>query len=300
MAATSDDVTLIRPMRDDDLSAVERLTDAAYVDLDRRTFRAGWPEPTGRTPAQQEHWRARAAHLHRTDPGGCWVADDAGAIVGAAIAMRRDTMWLLSTLAVALGRQGQGIGRRLLGAAASHGRNCTTAMLVSSEDPAAVRRYRLAGFDLHPTMLLWGRVGRDVLPIVEHVREGSAGDIDLMNSVDRQTRGSAHGPDHELLCDRYPLVVVDRPNGSGYAYVNTGGGPYVLAATSKRIATELAWETLAASDPDSPALIQDITPANAWAIDVGMAARMGLHPRGYVAVRDRRPPAPYLPSGMFL
>jgi GNAT superfamily N-acetyltransferase len=300
MAATSRDEVVIRPMRADDVPAVERLTDEVYVDLDRRTHRVHWPEPAPRTAEGSALWVRRVAHLAATDAGGCWVADAGGAVVGAALATRRDTMWLLSTLAVARGRQGQGIGRQLLEAASTHGRNCTTAMLLASEDPLALRRYRLAGFDLHPTMLVWGKVSRDVLPVVEHMRQGGVGDIDMMNSVDRQTRGSAHGPDHEFLSQQYPLVVVDRPSGSGYAYLKAGGGPYVLAATNRRLARDLLWEALAASDPDVPMSAEIITPGNAWAVDVGMAARLELHVRNYLAVRNMRPPTPYLPSGFFL
>jgi hypothetical protein len=143
-------------------------------------------------------------------------------------------------------------------------------------------------------------VPRSVLPVVERVREGSAGDVDLMNSVDRQVRLSAHGVDHELLCGMYRLVVVDRSTGSGYVYVEPAGGPYLLAATNRRTAVDLLWESLAAGRPDEPLGIDHVTPANEWAIDVGMAARMALHTNGYLALRGMKPPTPYLPSGHFL
>jgi hypothetical protein len=149
-------------------------------------------------------------------------------------------------------------------------------------------------------MQLTGPVDRDLLAVVDRVREGTAGDIDLMNSVDRQVRDSAHGVDHELLTSMYRFVVVDRTTGSGYAYVEPGGGPYLLAATNRRTATDLLWETLAASTPGEPVTIGRVTPSNEWAIDVGMAARLDLHHHGYLALRHMKPPAPYLPSGHFL
>jgi hypothetical protein len=149
-------------------------------------------------------------------------------------------------------------------------------------------------------MLLWGRVARELLPVVERVREGSAGDIDLLNSVDRQVRDAAHGVDHEVLTATYRLVVVDRTTGSGYAYVESGGGPYLLAATNRRTATDLLWEALAASTPQEPVVVPRLTPANEWALDVGMAGRLEVWTRGYLALRGMRPPAPYLPSGYFL
>lgn len=290
----------IRPMRPEDVPDVELLTAEAYYDLDMRTHRTGWPQPTRRGDAHSVAWQRRMCHLLTHDPGGCWVAEDASGLIGIAASMRRELTWLLASFAVRPGLQGRGVGGHLLEAALSYGSGCLRAMLAASEDPRAVRRYRLAGFDLHPTMLLWGRVPRAALPVVEHVREGSAGDIDLMNSVDRRVRGSAHGVDHEVLAGLYRLVVVDRHTGSGYAYVEPGGGAYLLAATNRRTATSLLWESLAASSPDQPALVHHLTAANTWALDVGMAARMELHTRGYLAVRAMAPPAPYLPSGQFL
>lgn len=283
-----------------DVADVERVTDEAFHDLDVRTYRAGWPDPTRRSAARSASWRTRMEHLVRHDPGGCWVAEDAHGLLGTAVSMRRDLTWLLASYAVRPGVQGRGVGRQLLDAALSHGSGALRGMIAASEDPLAVRRYRAAGFTLHPTMLLWGRVARDALPVVERVREGSAGDIDLLNSVDRQVRDAAHGVDHEILVSTYRLVVVDRTTGSGYAFVEPGGGPYLLAATNRRTATDLLWETLAASTPDAPVVVPRLTPVNEWAVDVGMACRLELWTRGYLALRGMRPPAPYLPSGYFL
>ena len=290
----------VRPMTRADAAAVERLTDEAFYDLSVRTHRTGWPEPARRSPARSEQWRLRMEHLVRHDPGGCWVAEDRDGLLGAAASMRRDLSWFLATYAVRPGVQGRGVGRQLLDAALSHGTGALRGMLAASEDPLAVRRYRLAGFSMHPTMLLWGTVARENLPVVERVREGSAGDIDLMNSVDRQVRDAAHGVDHEILTATYRLVVVDRTTGSGYAYVEPGGGPYLLAATNRRTATDLLWETLAASTPGKPVVVPHLTAVNEWAVDVGMTCRLELWTRGYLALRGMRPPSPYIPSGHFL
>lgn len=290
----------IRPMRTDDVSAVERLTAEGFYELDQRTYPRSWPEPTRRSEAKASIWRRRMEHMLRHDPMGCWVAEDGTGIVGVSAAVRRDLTWILATFVVRPGLQGRGVGKQLLDASLSYGVRCLRGMLAASADPWAARRYRLAGFTLHPTMLMTGAVAREVLPVVERVREGSAGDIDLMNSVDRQVRESAHGVDHEILTSMYRLVVVDRSTGSGYAYVEPGGGPYLLAATNRRTATDLLWETLAASSPDTPCSISHLSAANEWAMDVGMAARMELHSTGYLALRHMKPPAPYLHSGHFL
>jgi GNAT superfamily N-acetyltransferase len=290
----------VRPMTRADVEAVERLSDETFVDLEVRTHRAGSPEPARRSPRASATWRERLTHLLDSDPRGCWVAEDPTGVLGAAVGVRRDLTWLLATYVVRPDRQRRGVGRQLLEAALVHGAGSLRAMVASSDDPVAARRYRLAGFTLHPTMLLDGVVPRAALPVVERVREGSAGDVDLMNSVDRQVRGAAHGTDHDWLTRTMRLVVVDRPTGSGYAYVRPGGAAYLLAATNRRVATDLLWETLAASSPAEPVTISHVTSVNEWALDVGMACGLQLWTSGYLGLRGMKPPMPYLHSGAFL
>jgi hypothetical protein len=143
-------------------------------------------------------------------------------------------------------------------------------------------------------------VERDVLPVVERVRDGSVGDRDLLDSVDRRVRDSAHGVDHDVMLRTHRLVVVDRSTGSGYAYVPPEGGASLLAATNRRTATDLLWEALAASSPTVPVDVEHVTAANEWAVDVGMAARLALWTDGYLALRGMKPPSPYLHSGGLL
>ncbi|MGZ4459916.1 MAG: GNAT family N-acetyltransferase [Nocardioidaceae bacterium] len=290
----------IRAMREEDVADVEQLTDEAFYAEDVARRRVDDPEPSRRAPARAEAWRLRLAHMLAHDPAGCFVAEDRGGLIGAVASLKRDLTWVLATFAVRPDVQGRGVGTQLFEAASAYGRGCLRAMVSGSEHPGAVRRYRLAGFSLHPMLYLRGPVPRAALPVVERVRDGSAADIDLMNSVDRQVRDAAHGVDHTLMTKTHRLVVVDRATGSGYAYLEDGGGPYLLAATNRRTATDLLWETLAATSPDAPAAVGHVTAVNEWAVDVGMAARMELRTHGYLALRHLKPPVPYLPSGHFL
>lgn len=291
---------LIRPMTREDAEAVERLSDEAYHELDVRLTRPGDPLPERRSATASRRWASWARHIVETDPAGCYVAESDGALVGAVASLRRDTTWILSSFAVLPGLQGHGLGRQLLEASLTHSRGCLRGLLASSDDPAAVRRYRLAGFSLHPTMVLRGRVDRSVLPVSDRVREGSLGDVDLMNSVDRRARDAAHGPDHEAMAAEYRILVVDRTTGEGYAYLRPDGSPYLLAATNRRTAAALLWESLASTSPDDVIEVPHVTAANEWAVDVGLAARLALHTQGYLGVRHMRPPTAYLHSGRFL
>ena len=256
------------------------------------------PSPQPRSPGRAGQWVDRTLHLVRTDPGGCWVAEVDGEMVGFATSFNRELMWILASFVVRPGLQGQGLGKALLAAALHHGRGCLRGMLSASADTRAIRRYRAAGFSLHPQMYLTGTVDRSAIPVVEKVRDGSAADFELMDSLDRRLRGAAHGPDHPLLLGMFRLVVSDTSTGSGYAYHAADGTPALLAATNRRTATRLLWECLAATD--GRALVPHVTAANEWAIDVGLAARLDLVQEGYLALRDMRPPAPYLHHGSLL
>lgn len=302
----------IRPMRVEDVPAAERLSAEGFRELEGRLARRTDPEPRARPADRAEGWVVRTEHLLRTDPGGCWVAEDDDGMVGFATSFVRELMWVLATYAVRPGHQGRGVGRALLDAALSHGRHCLRGMLSSSADPRAVRRYRLAGFTLHPQMSLRGVVDRSAIPVVEGVREAVPGDVDLMDSVDRRTRGAAHGPDHAVLQQAHRAVVVDARTGSGYAYLGHGSVA-LLAATHRRVAADLLWTALADGvgadgggdgDTDGDAgpvqQVAHVTAANQWAIDVGLAARLEVRTEGYLALRGLRPPSPYLHHGALL
>jgi GNAT superfamily N-acetyltransferase len=291
---------LVRPLREEDLAALADLTAASYYEVDARTYQRAWPDPVRRPAARNEAWIARTRAALRTDPGGCWAAEVDGELVGGAVSRVRELMWILASFAVRPEHQGRGIGTQLMAAAMHHGRGCLRGMFAASSDPAAVRRYRLAGFDLHPQMMLTGVVDRSAIPVVDRVREGTAADVDLLDSVDRQTRGAAHLSDHELLLDQFRLVVTDHTTGSGYAYVEADGSPPLVAATNRRTAAKLMWEAIASSPPGQQVSVHHITAANAWAIDVGLAARLSVYQNGYLCLRQMKPPTPYIHHGSLL
>ncbi|MBD8869116.1 GNAT family N-acetyltransferase [Nocardioides sp. MJB4] len=287
-------------MRPEDVPVVERISATAFHELDARTGQPGWPPPVLRPPDRASAWVRRTLHLLGTDPGGCWVSEDESGLTGFAVSFTRELMWILASYGVRPELQGRGVGTQLLDAARHHGRGCLRGMLASSADPRAVRRYHGAGFTLHPQMFLHGRVDRSALPVVEKVRDGTAGDRDLLDSVDRRTRGAAHLGDHEVLLSTHRLVVSETGTGAGYAYVDSSGSPALLAATDRRTARRLLWEALASGPADTDVEVDHVTAANPWAIDVGMAAGLALHQRGYLALRGMKPPAPYLHHGSLL
>lgn len=287
----------IRPMRPEDVLDAERVSAEGFHELDTRMTRAAWPRPGLRPPHRAANWVNRTLHLLETDPGGCWVAEDGSGLLGLATSFNREKLWGLATYAVLPVAQGRGIGTGLLAAALHHGRGSLRGMLAASSDPRAARLYRRAGFTLHPQMFLTGTLDRAAIPVIEKVREGSAGDRDLMDSIDRGARGAAHGPDHDVMMASWPLLVSDTTTGSGYVYVEQGSVA-LLAATNRRTATRLLWAALTSAQGE--ATVSHITAANEWAIDVAMAAGLELHQEGYLGLRAMQPPAPYLHNGALL
>ncbi|MEZ0093681.1 GNAT family N-acetyltransferase [Streptacidiphilus sp. EB129] len=291
---------ILRQVRDSaaDAAAVREVSQSAFTAMEQQL---GQPvTPWTRERVARAHIRAR--HLAVTDPGGCWLAEEDGLPVGVALALRREGLWGLSLFAVAPAAQDKGLGRLLLDHAVAYGRGCLRGIVVASADPRAARRYHAAGFRLHPTMSLTGTIDPAALPdptgIPVHL--GDPGHLQLLDSVDRRTRGGAHGPDHPVLlrtCDE--LLVVDVLTGSGYCY-RTGGRIVLLAATSKRLAARLLIEALARMPVGQEAAIHGVTAEQDWAVDVGLAAGLAVRTRGYLALRGMRPPAPYLPSGPYL
>ncbi len=284
-----------------DVSAVERVTAEAFYALDVATRPADWPKPERRPAHRTEPWKVRLRHLVNHDADGCWVAeDDDGEVVGAAAALRREGLWALSTYAVRPGLQARGVGRRLLDAALAYGPPDSPGIISSSHDPRAVRRYRLAGFDIHPAMLMWGTVRRSAIPALPDVREGSADDIELLDEIDRASRGHGHGVDHEVLVSQWPLRIYERGTSRAYAYLYPAGGPHLLAATDPDSASSVLWAALETAQPDKPVDFHNVTGEQSWALDVALAAGMEVHNRGFLALRAMPVPAPYIPSGHFL
>src|SRR4051812_40269636 len=89
---------------------------ASFEDLDRR---AGLPPSS--PPPSPAPGLVRIRHLVETDPGGAWVAEEDGRVIGAALGLVREGVWGLSLLVVLPGRQSGGTGSALLRAALAHG-----------------------------------------------------------------------------------------------------------------------------------------------------------------------------------
>jgi len=288
---------IVRPLTRadvDDAAAVQR---AAFDDHDRRR---GDPVPET-TPERIEGQRRRIAHFLTHDPGGSWVAELDGNVVGVALALKRQGLWGLSLLVVDPNVQSRGMGRQLLDAALTYADPHMPGVILSSSDPRAMHRYASAGFNLYPQIRATGRptssrLQRPELP----VRDGTPGDFLLADAVDIVVRGAPRGPDHELLASVGSMFVVDAGDRRGYAYVRDGR-VMAVAATDDATASALLWRCLEhISDLNVEAQVDHVAGNQQWAVRIAVAAGLSMSPAGPVFWRGCSPPAAYLPSGAYL
>jgi GNAT superfamily N-acetyltransferase len=244
---------------------------------------------------------ARVAHLQRTDPGGCWVAEAGGEIVGTALGLIREGVWGFSLFGVLPAFQGKGIGRRLYAAAVAYGDGEPGGIILSSVHPAAIRAYaRTPGYRLVPTVSLSGAPDMTRAPGTLRCRPGDlATDAPTIEAASRHVRGASHLRDLPTMLDgpQRTLLVID---GEGFACVRHGS-PALLAARTEAAAEDLLWGAIGCCPPGQETTVDFVTAENGWAVRVGLEARLAISPDGPMFVRGAVGPlAPFLPSGAYL
>jgi GNAT superfamily N-acetyltransferase len=250
-------------------------------------------------PAQIRRGRSRVAHLQRTDPGGAWVAEAGGEIVGVALALVREGIWGLSLFAVARDHQSRGIGRELLEAAFGHGANARGHLILSSESPAAMRRYARLGLELRPCVAAAGIVDRTRLRADDGVVDAGADRIPVADAIGRAVRGAGHGVDLEIAVDdpgARLLLYEDR----AFALVRKDRISLV-AGLDDPAATRALNAALAATPPGASVSVDFLTAGQDWAVRACLDAGLALSPDGpFFTGGDLGPMRPYIPSGAYL
>src|SRR4051812_15074644 len=277
-------------MESDDLEPVKAVSKSAFEDLARR-----WgdePEP----PPPPEWSDRRVLHFVETDPGGAWVAEDDGRLLGAALASLREGIWGLSLLVVDPEAQSAGIGRALLERTLAYGNGARGGIILATLDARALRAYKNAGFAFHPAAGATGVPRASETPPT--VRAGGLEDVALSEAIDRDVRGSAHGRDIEaMLRIGLRMLVVE---GRAYALASEKR-LYLLAACDDDAARDLLRGALARAPEGQPFSLYGITSKQPWALDVVAEADLKLELWGAQFLRgDVGRFAPYLPSGAYL
>jgi ribosomal protein S18 acetylase RimI-like enzyme len=279
----------LRPMREDDVPAVH---ETAVRCFDELADRLGLPRDPRHDPAVA-HLRHR--YVVATDPGGCWVAEQDGELVGAAESILREGLWGLSLLIVDPRTQSSGVGTALLRRASEYGARARSRMILSSHDPRALRAYARLGLAPQPCLRAVGTPRGVRAPA--GVRAGGRADIPLTVAVDRQVRGAAHGADIGCLLDMGVRLLV---HDQGYVVLREGGGLRLLAATDDDAARDLLRAVLARAPGEVE--VEWLSERQAWALDVCLDAGLELRASSGAVFADGEigPLTPYLPSGAFL
>ena len=280
---------MIRPMRVDDTPAVQELTFVAFEALGRARGLPAEPRPD---PAAV---RPRFENLIRSDPDGVFVAERDGELTGAAISIRREDVWGLSLLVVHPAHQSGGIGRELLAHAHGYADGARGRIVLSSQDPRALRAYSRLGLTGHPSWMATG-TPRDVAE-PPGIRTGTEADLPFVDAVGRHVRGAAHGDDIRTLLEMgAELLIADE---RGFA-VTRNGALRLLAGLDEAGAQDMLRGVLARA-PGSVA-VEFLTARQAWAVPVCLDAELELQVEtGAVFLGgDTGPFSPYLPNGAFL
>jgi GNAT superfamily N-acetyltransferase len=277
---------VVRRMEESDVEQAARASGAAFeIDL---SDEAGF----GR-------WCDRVAYPLKLDPEGAFVAERDGRIVGAAQAIKRERLWVLSLLTVEPGGQSAGAGRALLKRTLDYADGTDAGLIISSNDPRAMRLYARAGFALLPTMKSEGRPDRSKFPAADRrVREGGLDDLEQLETISRELRGAPHTAEIAYALSREGRILLIEQH--GFVVVLPGSAVWALAARDEDSARSLLWAAIEAVGDSERDYVGWVTGAQQWAIEVIVSAGMRLTSYGALGVRgDPGPLAPFIPSGPF-
>ena len=221
-----------RPARQQELAHAEELVARSINDL---TQRHGFgPMASARPP----HFQSFSL---RDDPGGLWVAEEDGEMLGFAFSWVSDGLWFLAELFVVPGQQGRGIGNELLTRTLAHAMTAKAnnkALIAFAFNIVSQGLYMRHG--LYPRLPLYlFKVPREVLlprlqgELIESVSLGAA-DMQGLVAIDARALGVSREKHHRYLLSGGDVKAVLFRAGSesvGYAYIGPTGQVGPLAVT---------------------------------------------------------------------
>ncbi len=225
---------LYRLAREQNLPCAEALVVASINDL---TQRHGFGAIAGARPTAFQHFSLR------DDPGGLWVAEEDGSILGFAWSWVCGELWFLAQLFAAPGQQGRGIGNELLSRTLAHAKQSGAtqrALITFTFNTVAQGLYLKNGllprcpvymFSV-PRERLRGRVAG---PQFDHARlADTALHLRELASIDAQALGTSREKHHRYLLKDGSTRAFGLYEGGdcvGYVYISPEGhiGPLAVA-----------------------------------------------------------------------
>lgn len=190
----------------------------------------GWPyTPRPMTPPQR--FLAFRVNALTNDPGGFWVAEADGGLVGFGIAVQREHVWYLAALHVRPDYQSRGVGSAILRRAlqiAAPG----SLLTVGADARTPVSNALYGRFGMFPEMTLLELSGPAGAGETGLLVRGAPSATDLA-SIDRAVLGFARLQDHAFwgsVPNLQVCTVARQGRAVGYAYVQADGaiGPIAV------------------------------------------------------------------------
>jgi len=223
---------MYRPAREQELDKAEELVVRSINEL---TQRHGFGKMASLRPAHFQTFSLR------DDPGGLWVAEDDGEILGFTFSWVCDDLWFLAELFVAPGQQGRGIGNELLTRALAHAEKhkvAHKALITFAFNTVSQGLYIRHG--LFPRLpLYFFKVTRENLltrlqDTQVHCEPLQTTDLQSLADIDAHTLGISREKHHRYLMADSAMKGVTLHVGNdcvGYVYVNPDGHIGPLAVT---------------------------------------------------------------------
>ena len=223
-----------RPAHAQDLARAEELVVASINDL---TERHGFgPMATASPP----HFQMFSL---KDDPGGLWVAEDGGDILGFAWSWVCGDVWFLAQLFVDPAQQGRGIGNELIKLALEHARKSGAAhkaLITFTFNRVSQGLYMRHGLFPKMPIYFFGAARERVMaglpdvPLRSLVIEDTAAHMKTLAEIDARAVGVAREKHHRYLLNESATTGVMLCVGSecvGYAYIGSNGHIGPLAVT---------------------------------------------------------------------
>lgn len=273
----------VRPARPEELQRAEELVVRSINDL---TERHGFGAMATLRPPDFQLFSLK------DDPGGLWVAEADGEIVGFAMSWVCGDLWFLAELFVAPGQQGRGVGNELLARTFEHARKAgaTNKSLITFTFNVVSQGLYIRHGMLPRLPIYFVSGARDALMSrlqVDAFRptpiEPIASHLKTLTALDLSTLGVAREKHHRyLLSDRTMTGVFlhDGDDCVAYAYVSATGhvGPLAIAeGRAVDAAFRAALRVAAASGASElSAFLPGVSPAVATAVEHGMRIKFPM------------------------
>jgi GNAT superfamily N-acetyltransferase len=225
---------LYRTARSDELERAQALVIAGINDL---TTRHGFGSIASVRPPLFQ------AFSLRDDPGGLWVAEEDGAMLGFAFSWVCGDLWFLAELFVAPGHQGRGIGNELLKRTLQQAQTAgvqNKALITFSFNTVSQGLYIRHGMSPRTPVNNLG-VARDVLldrlqgeSLRAEPLDSSASHLEALRQIDARALGFPRDKHHKFLLADSAMKGVLLHEGrtlAGYAYIAATGHIGPLAVT---------------------------------------------------------------------